>query len=68
MPLSWHEVGYHPWRGTKLPAEILPLDLTLPATFTLHSTTEVRTLRERLRISEVARLVGVTTKTVRHYE
>jgi DNA-binding transcriptional MerR regulator len=29
---------------------------------------EVRRLRERLRIGEVARLVGVTTKTVRHYE
>ena len=25
-------------------------------------------MRERLRIGEVARLVGVTTKTVRHYE
>ena len=36
--------------------------------FTLLSETEVRALRERLRIGEVARLVGVTTKTVRHYE
>jgi DNA-binding transcriptional MerR regulator len=48
--------------------ENLPLDLALTATFTLLSRMEVRRLRKRLRIGEVARLIGVTTKTVRHYE
>jgi DNA-binding transcriptional MerR regulator len=44
------------------------LDLALTATFTLTYTTEVWALRERLRIGEVAKLLGVTPKTLRHYE
>jgi hypothetical protein len=57
-----------PGVGSNVTVPNYPLDLAPTATFTLPSTTEVRALRERLRIGEIARLVGVTTKTVRHYE